>query len=130
MLDVLLLIIVVASVVIVEIGSSKCWSYLWWCIISRLSLVYSDNCRDNCSSRVVLIMIVLIVVVVLEVVLVLVVSVVVELVVVSSSSSSSSSRRRRSRTFSRSRINSIIRSTYICKIRNRSSSSIIAIVVV
>ena len=73
-------------------------------------------------------MIVFIVVVVLEVVLVLVVSVVVELVVVSSSSSSSS--RRRSRTFSRSRINSIIRSTYICKIRNRSSSSIIAIVVV
>ena len=72
-------------------------------------------------------MIVLIAVVVLEVVLVLVVSVVVELVVVSSSSSSS---RRRSRTFSRSRINSIIRSTYICKIRNRSSSSIIAIVVV
>ena len=64
MLDVLLLIIVVASVVIVEIGSSKCWSYLWWCIISRLSLVYSDNCRDNCSSRVVLIMIVLMVVVV------------------------------------------------------------------
>ena len=65
------------------------------------------------------------------IIVVLVVSVVVELVVVSSSSSSSSSRRRRrSRTFIRSRINSIIRSTYICKIRNRSSSSIIAIVVV
>ena len=64
MLVVLLLGIVVASVVMLEIGRSKCWSYLYWCIICRLCLVDSNNCRDNCSSKVVLIMIVLLVVVV------------------------------------------------------------------
>ena len=64
MLVVLLLGIVVASVVIVEIGRSNCWSYFWWCIFSRYSVVDRNSCSDNCGSKVVLIMMVLLLVVV------------------------------------------------------------------